>query len=173
MTTYGVKLIGTPDPQDVADEIEAAWSTAWPTADLDNSWVWVGVTVSIGAGVDPGPTASSEVNDSGGTNLNCPPPNCCILIRKTSALGGRSNRGRNYIPAGYMAESDVDESGALASGSMATWLAKAQGFRNAIQGGTFVNFLGILHEAVPSAPTTQTGESVAPKIATQRLRLHR
>lgn len=173
MTTYGLKLIGSPDPDAVAQELVDVWDAAWDTANLDNSWVFVGATVQIGAGVDPGPVGEAVGNISGGTNLSCPPPNCCILIKKTTAVGGRQNRGRNYIPAGYMAESDVDESGTLASGSVSTWQANATAFRVGVEAGTFFNFLGILHEQVPSAPTTVTGEIVQNKIATQRRRLHR
>lgn len=173
MVVLGLKVIGAPDPLDVAEELYSAWNTGWATADMDNSWTILGTQVTLGAGVDPGLSAEFPVNAAGGTNLSCPPPNCCILVKKTSAVGGRANQGRMYVPAGYMAEGDVDEGGNISGAAFSGWTGNNTAFLSAVQGGTFMNELGILHELVPSAPTTVTSLVVQSKIATQRRRLHR
>ncbi len=102
------------------------------------------------------------------------PNNCAWLIKKSTDLGGRRNRGRMYLPCPQ--EADVDAAGICLSASvlaMNTQLAKL------MPGGTIhtaFGFLGdpvVLHETGSQTPATVTDLSTQPKIATQRRRMRR
>jgi hypothetical protein len=55
---------------------------------------------------------------AGGSAITTLPPNCAMLVKKTTSLGGRHNRGRCYIPF-ILSEGNVSENGTL-SGALIT-----------------------------------------------------
>jgi hypothetical protein len=101
------------------------------------------------------------------------PQNSAHLIRKNTALGGRRNRGRMYLPG--VGESDVSNVGVLTTTRInnlntayANWLA-------AVKASIPVEEMVILH-SLPAGtttplPTTVTSLVCQPVIATQRRRL--
>lgn len=107
----------------------------------------------------------------GGTPL---PNNCAYLVKKSTALGGRRNRGRMYLPC--PSEADVDGAGLVLAASVTALnvqLAKLQ------SGGTVHTAFGfvadpvVLHETGSQTPATVSDLSCQPKIATQRRRMRR
>jgi hypothetical protein len=108
-----------------------------------------------------------------GSNNDEPlPPNCALLVRKTTAFGGRRNRGRAYIP-GLSLKPSTSPAGmidgaavtALQSDANDWWAAAAN------VGPPEVSGLVLLHSESPFTPTPITGLDVQDKIATQRRRL--
>jgi len=106
---------------------------------------------------------------AGGSPL---PNNCAILAKKSTALGGRRNRGRMYIPCPY--EASTDGAGVLSPAEVTAWNASLAAI---MPGGTIhtaFGFLGdavVLHETGDQTPATVTDLGCAPKIATQRRRM--
>lgn len=174
MVTFGVRLTaGVSDPEDVADEIHLDWVAAFAPAELDANYAVVGVSVTLGQDGGPGPTGDNTTRSGGARAGSAPPPNCCVLVRKRTALGGRRNRGRMYLPAGYLLEGDVDENGGIAAGALTTLQASTDAFRVAVLGGTNYDAMVILHSAAPTTPTVITSTPVDNTIATQRQRLRK
>lgn len=102
------------------------------------------------------------------------PQNCAVLVQKRTALGGRRNRGRMYVP--YLAaEAAVDSVGTISTVELAAFQSSFNGVLldlQAIGSGPVV-----LHEnpsvGVPPVPTPITSLVVDARIATQRQRLRR
>lgn len=107
-------------------------------------------------------------------SANCLPQNSAYLLKKQSALGGRKNRGRMYLPC--PPESNIGDAGTVNTSIITAINAAAVGLT---VGGAIVNafdFLGgpvILHEAAIDDPTPVTDLVTDRYIATQRRRLRR
>jgi hypothetical protein len=95
-------------------------------------------------------------------------PGAAVLIKKSSASGGRKNQGRMYMPG--ICEGDIAIGGVIE----ASYLALCQATWNAIFGDLSGSGPGmvILHSGV-EAPTVITGLNVEGQIATQRRRNRR
>lgn len=110
------------------------------------------------------------------------PPNVALLVRKRTALGGKKNRGRSYIPF-ILAVSEATENGAVAPGSIAalqgactTFLAQltTDVTPMVIENKTFNTPLPPHHVTFIGGSNAQvTSYVVEPIIATQRRRLNR
>lgn len=94
------------------------------------------------------------------------PPNVALLVEKRTELGGRSGRGRFYIPG--LPESDVDAAGVIVPANVVGFQAAADAFLAAVEGIATGMFL--LHSA-SSDPTRVTDLTIDPVAATQRRRL--
>jgi hypothetical protein len=137
-------------------------------ADIQIGWTFQGIQVvkQLEEGQIIGQYLLPVVGTATGGAL---PPNCAILMRKNSALGGRRNRGRVYLPPIIPGEANVDVLGNL-SGSFATDIqTRWNTFRTGAEGDE--NTLVIFHQTAPFTPTPITGFTVATTIATQRRRL--
>jgi hypothetical protein len=175
------------------DVCAQSWSDAWlgafeaPT--MSNAWTFVGVDISLWtadqvAGGTPVPpiVGTHDVNSQGSGNWACLPPNCALLVIKQSAIGGRVGKGRCYLPAGYLGESEVNAGGALSSAELSGANAKLGQLvtnlgDNAVGIGLRL-FHGQRHHQgaviAPAAdPTEVTGLVADPRIGTQRRRMHR
>lgn len=94
------------------------------------------------------------------------PPNTAALVEKRTALGGRSGRGRMFIPG--LQESNVETGGEISLGlyslfnaSLAAWLADIE---------TLATNMVLFHNA-SSDPTIVDSLDLDPLTATQRRRL--
>lgn len=115
---------------------------------------------------ETGPTFEDSRVVSGGTTGVGAVPNTAMLVRKVTGLGGRSNRGRLYLPG--VSTSVITDTGQIGSTALGdyqevwdTWLTGLDG-----EGITPV----ILHSS-SSDPTAITSMRVEPVLATQRRRL--
>ncbi len=170
--TGGVKKeTATNDPTVLADLIGAQFYAAGSlVTNLDNTVLLGPMRVSIGQDGGP-PIVGEGVNTArGGTSRSTPPPNVAVLVKKRTALGGRTNRGRFYIPW-YVNETSIDEAGQLDSGSK----AEIQTAMNALRGNLAVAGVPmvVLHSTDPAVPAVVIALTLDPLVATQRRRLGR
>lgn len=101
-------------------------------------------------------------------------PQVACLVKKNTALGGRRNRGRMFIP--WPAEGDIGNNGRLTPAALTALDGVATNLANLDAGGSSGgNFssLVVLHDSGPFPPTAITGFSASPVVATQRRRLDR
>ena len=119
-------------------------------------------------------------------------PNAAVLIHKRSAVGGRRNRGRMYLPW-YTTDAGVDELGNLNSAELNAIQTTMTAYRVAIAGDANLGDMVILHDSskytvtrpsptvkqitrttvVTPSPTVITALVCDPRIATQRRRMGR
>lgn len=110
------------------------------------------------------------------------PPNCAALFRKRTSLGGRSNRGRTYLPF-CLSEAQVNETGGLSAGEIAAFQGQANSFLAqlvtdstpmVIENKTFSSPVPPRHVThIAGSAVTVTAYTVEGVIATQRRRLGR
>lgn len=174
LSSIGVRLqAGISDPNQIAGNIITHWQSAWAASTLGSAWVLVGARAYVGSDGDY-PVGEFVVNTAGTSATAKLPNNCALLARKRTALGGRRNRGRMFIPSGYLSEGSVTETGDLTVGDTATFSGRMQAFLDAIEAEPVVMDAGvILHSSTPTTPTVITSMDVSGKIATQRTRMRR
>ncbi len=102
------------------------------------------------------------------------PQNTAYIIRKTTASGGRRNRGRMYVPG--VLEGVVSEAGVLAGATITALNASAATLKPGGAVHTAFGFLGdpvILHDSGSQTPTPITDLGAQLLVGTQRRRLRR
>lgn len=172
VTTLGGSSLdlGSQTAEEIADVLYGIVSTSgnvFAANAMTNKWTFQGVTVTLMTGT--GPIVASHIEPYVGTiSADNPPSNCCILVKKNTAAGGRKNRGRMYVPAAVMGESSVDAAGFLGTGVQAAYQTQWDAFKSALDADDQVPAL--LHSDA-TAPTEITSFSVESQIATQRRRL--
>ena len=173
MYTHLAFGVVAPISQAAVDAGYTAWITSWRTRAA-------GATTLVGGHILEGAVGGSIRWDSSvspltGTNgAQSVPQNSAFLARKSSALGGRRNRGRMYIPS--VPEGDVDSAGVVLSATVTTWNVNLAAMMPGGSIHTAFGFLGdavILHETGSQTPTTMTDLAMQNRIATQRRRLRR
>lgn len=122
-------------------------------------------------GADPGDITflGTSAGTVGLRAANSLPNNCATLVKKTTALGGRRNRGRMFVPG--LAEGDVDNVGALSAGFLLTAQTQAELIRTNLSGLTEVDSVVLLHQSAPFDPTVITALVPDLRIGTQRRRM--
>lgn len=140
---------------------------------LSTEYALEGLRVAIGQDGENQLMESARVHTPGSAGDGALPPNCCYLVSKKSAVGGRRNRGRMFIP-GILAE-DVFPNGTLNT-TRETQMQTAVDvlIDTAVMAGANLLQAVILHNSEGSAvpdPTPVTSLDVQGKIATQRRRL--
>lgn len=172
ISTVGLRLIGgVTDPVAVAEEVRQDWIGAWPAAALSNQNVFQGVSVTMGSDGGDGPTGESIVPVAGTSSSQALPSNCALLVRKATSFGGRRNRGRMYLPSGYLAEGTVDQNGIINGAVLTSLQNQMNAFYSAITAEGNADLPVILHSSSPATPTQINSFQVQQKIATQRRRL--
>jgi hypothetical protein len=163
-------------PSEVAEACHAAflediWTFGTAAA---TSWTWQGVQLTTQ--LQGGPDLVAFGGPSQGTiaNPTCP-PNCCMLVRKNTALGGRKNRGRIFFPAAMVFEVSVDAAGFQSEGTIDVFNTQFLNFYdqlvlNDVHPQLYHQYDPALGE-LPEVPTPITSFSVQPQLATQRLRM--
>lgn len=139
-------------------------------------WQFTGVSVSAGA--VGGASVAEMISPVTGTNaggLNGPPVNCAVLMTKHTLLGGRRGRGRAYLPACNVAESEISTAGRI-TGNYVTILGNAQqSCLLDLEGAGYIPMLlhseSLVNPGPVPPPTRVTGISIASVLATQRRRM--
>lgn len=170
--TYGLKLLGapdTPDPEDLAADTHQEWYDRWKnrmptTCDLVKTRVKYGPT-------DSGPFAEFTATLTGLSAQPPDSPQVAVLVTKQTALGGRSNRGRWFLP--FLPEVSTNSGGVLAAADQAAYQAAADAWLTGVDILDGVDKVVLLHNAEEQAPTEITALVVNNQVATQRRRLRR
>jgi hypothetical protein len=171
VTTIGIANGTVPGgANNSASFVRDAWLASFAVAGQSSSYTFVGVTAYVGQDGGP-PVVVEALSGRVGTNATGPIPiNCATLVRKQTALGGRTNRGRMFVPPYDWDEASIDGAGNINPGSVAVVQAKYSAFKAAI--GTAV----LLHDSSSPGdhvPTVISALVLDSKIATQRRRLRR
>lgn len=162
--------------EELAAGIAAAAAGTWQQ-DMHTSTTMTAVVMTVGQ------TGSDNLIIRVGTNLPGTstqaklPQNCALLVSKNSALGGRKNRGRFFIP-NMLNDTAVDQVGVIDGGTRSSYETQFALFLLALEEGDFGGVsqsapMVILHNEgvnVPD-PTLVTSLSVSGTISTQRRRL--
>jgi|ERR1700681_4508308 len=182
--TYALNVAGVPSvavAQDAVDDFSNNFQATWGTV-LDTDVTMLAPTIKLGDGSTTPFEAVSAVPVALGANITAVvTPNVAVLMKKTSGLGGRQNRGRTYMPFALDANV-VNENGTIPAVNVASYtsLGMAMLAQLTLDGEPMV----IAHRVfnVPLAPHYVTAIHTGPlvtayncesTIATQRRRLGR
>lgn len=165
--TLGVFAGGEDDPVVIAEAARDAWVSGMIPVQ-SSAITLVGVLVKIGPN-STGPSGEASASEDGDIGGDAMPPNVAILVKKNTNMGGRSGRGRMYIPG--LAESWGTTGGVMSN----TDLGNVQDAVTATMASLALSgyFPVVLHTAgAPlSEPTAVTSFVVQQRLATQRRRL--
>ena len=162
-----------PTETDIASVADDWYSRLVGTGDMIapgnmfDEWTFQGVSVI--KQTSTGPLVAQHLDPVVGTLTGMGiPSNSSWLIKKNTALGGRHNRGRMYIPPYGLASANVETNGNINS----TLVGIMQDFWDAILTAVGVSSweLFVLHSD-STTPTPINGFSVENQVATQRRRL--
>lgn len=93
-------------------------------------------------------------------------PNVAVLVKKTTGVAGRKNRGRFYLPG--VIESQLDDLGKLTTTARNNWQADSLAWFNSM---TTHDLNPVINHSDLSVPTTVDAYDVQELVATQRRRL--
>lgn len=173
-------FIGGAVPQGAVVTYGIAWPGVTPLTDITivhglftanflpllNNSVTCDKTIIKGGPVSTGPTYEHTDPEEGGQSGEPEPPQVAYLMKKRTALGGRLNRGRFYLPGVQTSHVDLDGSvdggqlGNLTAAALVLLLGLADADMNMV----------VLHGG-SSTPTVVTQLLADPFVATQRRRL--
>jgi hypothetical protein len=171
--TFGVDVTAASgNYQSVCDSIVGAWNSS--LGGMQDSSVTIGPAHLI-VGQDGGDPIAVDGNDAvpGSTVQTSLPPNCALLCKKSTSLGGRKGRGRFYVPW-LLATADVDEGGFIAPAKVLDCQTNASQFLSGLADANCPMVL--LHGALTgvAGPPSQVLSLTADRqVATQRRRLGR
>lgn len=170
MTTMGFAFdeIVVADLQGIIDDLSETFLPYW-VAGIGSAYSYVGCDAYINFGGDRLVFSSVAGAGPGTGGANSVPQNCAYLVKKITAAGGRTGRGRMYVPG--VPDAVVENNGAISSatlsgmnGSLPTWLSNMNGV-------TGIDQCVLLHSLVGDVPNDIIGLQLDPFIATQRRRL--
>lgn len=177
--TYGINVTAAAgDYVTAADDQVLAFINNW-TSELDSQCTVGPATLRVGQdGGDP-LAVEGSVTDVGEEAAAMSPPNCNLLVKKQSALGGRRGRGRCFIPW-VLQDGAVSDVGQIDSTSLAVRQANADGWLadlSAGSTGTYASPMYILHDSrgagTEPAPSLVTALTCPSLIAVQNRRIGR
>jgi len=158
----------------MAQEIYDIWTSFtgsdWvpmSTPVMSDQWVFAGVVVA--RQTETGPLVGQYLDGSRGAVSTDPMPvNCAVLATKNTALGGRKNRGRAYLPPFWPTEGYVNGAGQVDS----SFLELGQeNYDRAMTSMETAGYVPVLHHSDGSDGTPITSLTIGGTIATQRRRL--
>jgi hypothetical protein len=180
ITFAGEDSGGSDAPTSIATQIKDLWATTID-AQTNSEVTLASIRVKKGP-MEDGPFATVTVANAGGLAGAPSAPQCALLVRKNSAIGGKSGSGRMYVPG--IRESTVLSSGLLEPtelGALQTaWTAFYNGLVTnltpmalAHNYGEYVNSKGETVVVPPRVPTPVTSLTCDARVATQRRRNRR
>lgn len=168
--TLGLNIENMPG---TLDDLAFSLATLWSDNIMGQQTAQITLSeVLVKAGPnDTGPSASVAVDLDGIVSGESEVPNVSVLVQKLTGFGGRTGRGRMYIPGvnGGLFVSD----GLMESSNLTAWQEAMEDFRLALNGyGTPPVLLHGPNSPV-STPMPIVGFNVSARAATQRQRLRR
>ena len=170
MVTMGLNLNSTESTDDLA-VVNAAF-TAFANrfkAFLYSAYTFkrIDARINRGAGII---SVSSSATPVAGTGSSQPlPQNCAYLIHKQTAAGGRTGKGRWYLPSA--AEGVVDSVGNIDGATITAMNTACASYLSDMSAISGVNSVTLLHSLVGDIPNDIVSMVLDGKIATQRRRL--
>lgn len=142
------------------------WSLALK-GQQSTSFIFQRVEVRVGNDGDPllGSFTGSTVGTGG---INALPVNTSVLVTKRTAVGGRRNRGRMFLP-GFCDESNVGPNGLMTVAELNSIQAAIIEWYDDLVAAGWAPY--ILHADPLDAPTEITGLQANQLLATQRRRM--
>lgn len=162
--THGIKLEGTQFLETRAANIATLFEDTLLVG-MVQTVTYLGCLVKAGPNTT-GPMAEVVRSEAGSGIDAGAPPNVSYLVRKRTALGGRTNRGRFYWPG--VAETTVDPNGTIQPGTLTAQQARLEAYLSGL--ATAESPMYLLHNA-SSDPTEVIQLQIDTKVATQRRRL--
>lgn len=173
-------FVGGAVPQGAIVTYGIAWPAVDPVTDativhglfggeflpLLNNSVTLAKTVIKQGPVATGPTYEHTDPIEGDQSGEPEPPQVCYLMKKRTALGGRLNRGRFYLPGTQTSHVDLD--GTVDGGQLGALTTAAL---NLLAGLALADMPMVVLHGGTSLPTPVTQLLADPKVATQRGRL--
>lgn len=167
--TYTVQNAGSYTPNGVAAACHDQFITYWGA--FMDSQVTFRSTLAY-QGPTPSSTAGVKNDTATGSTSNAKAPaNVALLIHKQTALIGRRNRGRMYIPY-VLNETTIDEVGNVLPASVTSFTNQAQGLVTALETVDVPMYLAHSSPGLGS-PEKVTAAYADPVIGTQRRRVRR
>lgn len=164
--TMGFQNVGGATAAELSVALVDLWADEVMPALVQNTGL-AGCLVKLGP-LSTGPSAFTASTVAGSDLSAQASPNVAYLVRKTTALGGRKNRGRFFLPG--VDESEVDQGGNVSPTKLENLnLALSDAFTRMIAEDTPPM---LLHNDA-TAPTAITVFSIDSKVATIRRRLRR
>lgn len=100
---------------------------------------------------------------------NALPQNCAYLFKKLTGIGGRTGKGRFFLPG--VPEAEVDAAGNVQTGSVTAFGLASIDYLNDMSAILGVNSCVLLHSDGATIPNPITAITLDSKLATQRRRL--
>lgn len=180
VTSFGIRAISADFSQTDADAISTVCANFWLSnsyggtsgAFIPSQGSYLGVSVAVGpSGI--GPLFDSAVNAGGGAGTTTLlTQNTTYLVKKSTGLGGRKNRGRWYLP--FVREANVNDVGTVDGATMSYLQDRVDQFLIDIPAlGSPVGVIVLLHTLEADDPANLTAMPVDGRVATQRRRLRR
>ncbi len=164
VTTIGLD-VSAGSVQAAADDFADLWLSQFPASNMAAGWTYLGAVLRVGTGGAPliVEAPRNVAGTSGGASL---PNNCALLIKKITGLGGRSGRGRMFVPITSVGEDSVSPTGVITPATVTSLQTAWTALKNGM-----VPFL--LHDSLSpvTTPTPITSLVVDGRIATQRRRM--
>jgi hypothetical protein len=167
--------------QDAVDDFQAAFVAMYaPLA--DTACQILPATIRLGDGSNaPFEAVAAGATTNGSNSSAMAPPQVACLVKKSTGVAGRKNRGRTYFP--YMLQTTaINETGTISSGTLTAFQASLDTFMSTL--GTdsqpMVIANKVFNTPLPPHYVTDinqgpgvTSYKVEPLVATQRRRLGR
>lgn len=170
VTVFGVDQDPSFSAEAVATAVSDAFTSSGWEAQLGDDFTLT--TIEVKFGPVPGGSefelAVNKIGDRSTTSLSSPAS--CVLVRKGSALSGRQNRGRMYLP-GMLIDADILDNGGVGSSRVTALQTVFTTFLADLIATTAVVEMVILHTDPLLTPTVVNTLTVDAMIASQRRRL--
>lgn len=162
---YGVELLNSDTPSEVAQDCHEAWVAT--LLDQQSDAIALSSTLCKFGPNLTGPAGLYTNEDAGTVVSSVVTPNTAVLMKKVTNLGGRQHAGRLFMP-GYT-EADISAGGGIDATDLASLQTDATAFLDALV--TAQHPMVILHNDALVTPTTVESLQVVSTVATQRRRL--
>ena len=159
----------TNDPVAIANRFNTAWDNAQIDSAADMLVGYSKLTKLVTTRLASGPVTVEVGAVVTGTQVGNPlPNNCSFLVRKISALGGRRNRGRLFVPPFRFGEDTVAGNGTITAAQVSAMQGEWTAFLTQMN---LVDLTPVIWHSDGSPGPEITSMLVQPRIATQRTRM--